>query len=124
MLRIASLTFTFVALSCLPVLATNTLIDGPKGQDKVELTGKLLHPVFAIGGETTGTVIETKKGTYELDLGKSKELLKQVEALKGKQVLVRGILKAVKGIEVPERRIVTVSGLKELQKDDRKEDSK
>ena len=79
----------------------------------MELTGKLSHPVFAIGGETTGTVIETKKETYELDLGGKKDLVKRVEELKGKQVVVLGTLKVVKGVEIPERKIIMVTEIKE-----------
>jgi len=122
MLRIASLAVGVVAMSLLSVRATDSKTDKPKGSEKVEFTGKLSHPVYAIGGETTGTVIETKKGNYELDLGGKKNLRKQVEQLKGKQVVVVGTLKVVKGVEIPERRIITVSEIKEAKQD--KEDSK
>ncbi|HYT94217.1 MAG TPA: hypothetical protein VEL76_36210 [Gemmataceae bacterium] len=115
MLRIASLALGLVGLGFLAAPATNAQKDDPKGKEKVEFTGKLSHPVFAIGGETTGTVIETKKGTYELDLGGKKELLKQVEALNGKQIVVRGTLKVVKGLEIPKRQIITVSEIKEVK---------
>jgi hypothetical protein len=99
---------------------------GPKKDDKkspepekklMEYKGKLKHPVFAIGGETTGTIIETPKGTYELDLGKDKKLIELARSLNGKAVIVKGTLKVVKGVEVPERRIITV---KELKADEKK----
>lgn len=79
------------------------------------LTGKLQHPVLAIGGETTGTVIQAKDKAYELDLKGNKALLKQVESLKGKQVTVVGALRVVKGVEIPERRVVTVTEIKEAK---------
>src|SRR5262245_4616154 len=68
MLRIASLALMLVAVCSLSVAGADDKKDKPKEKDSVEVTGKLNHPVFAIGGETTGTVVETKKGAYELDL--------------------------------------------------------
>lgn len=115
MLRIISLALGFIALSFLAVQPADLQKEEPKGKEKMEVTGKLHHPVFAIGGETTGTVVETKKLSYELDLGGKKDLLKQVEALKGKEVTVCGTLKVVKGVEIPERRIITVTEIKEAK---------
>lgn len=86
----------------------------PKEGEKMEVTGKLVHPVFAIGGETTGTIIEAEKQTFELELGKNKELLKKVESLKGKKVTIFGTLRKVKGLEVPERRIISVVEIREF----------
>jgi len=124
MLRIASLALGLVALSLLSARASDSKTDKPKGNAKVEFTGKLSHPVFAIGGETTGTVIETKKGNYELDLGGKKDLLKKVEELKGKQVVVVGTLKVVKGVEIPERKIITLGEIKEAKQDKDKDSKK
>ncbi len=78
----------------------------------IEYKGKLRHPVYAIGGETTGTVIETAAATYELDLGGKKEWQKLAASLNGKQVVVTGVLKTVKGVEIPERHVITVKDLK------------
>jgi hypothetical protein len=82
-----------------------------KGGKKVELTGTLRTGIVAIGGETTGTVIETKKGKFELEFGKQKELRKKAEKLNGKDVTVTGTLEVRKGVEVKERKIVTVTSL-------------
>lgn len=82
-----------------------------KGQ-KVTMTGTLKTGIFAIGGETTGTILRTKKGTYELDLGKNKDLRTMAKRLDGKMVEVTGTLNIRKGVEVKERRIITVDALK------------
>ena len=78
---------------------------------KVEMAGKLKTGIVAIGGETTGTSIETQDGVYELDLGKDKELRKTAEDLNGQSVRVTGTLEIRKGVEVRERKIVVVSKL-------------
>jgi hypothetical protein len=70
----------------------------PKGKEKVELTGTLRTGIVAIGGETTGTLIETKKGKFELDFGKKKEL-RQIH----------------KGVEIKQRKIVSVTSLEEAK---------
>jgi len=115
-------TFTFLLVLGLLGMAQSVGPNGvPTGKDKKEKTmtfeGTLKHPVYAIGGETTGTVVETKKdGVFELDLGKNKTLLKQIDSLKGKEVKVTGILRVVKGLEIPERRLVTVQAVAEVKK--------
>lgn len=90
---------------------------GAPKEKKVTVEGKLDHPVYALGGETTGTVVQTKTGgAYELDLKGNKDLLKQVEALKGKEIKVTGPVKVVKGLEVPERKIITVQEIMEVKR--------
>lgn len=84
---------------------------------KVEMKGTLRTGIVAIGGETTGTIIQAKQGTFELDFGKNKELRQQVERLNGKVVLVAGTLDVRKGVEVKERRIITVTKLEEAKTD-------
>jgi len=84
---------------------------GPEGK-MTTYQGKLRHPVYAIGGETTGTIIETPAGTYELDLGGKKELQTLARSLNEKPVVVTGVLRVVKGVEIPERRIITVRELR------------
>lgn len=107
----------FIALlaSLFVVLALSQAGDNQKDAKKVELTGKLRTGIVAIGGETTGTILETKKGTYELDFGKQKELRQKAEKLDGKNVNVAGRLDIRKGVEVKERRIVSVSSLEEAK---------
>ena len=86
-----------------------------KRQKEVVLTGTLHTGIVAIGGETTGIVIETKEGRYELELGTNKELRQKAEKLNGKTVTVAGTLDTRKGVEVKERKIVTVSRLEEAK---------
>jgi hypothetical protein len=78
---------------------------------KVEVKGTLRTGVVAVGGETTGVVVATKAGTYELELGKDKDLRRQAEKFNGKAVVVAGTLEVRKGVEVKERRIITVTSL-------------
>lgn len=88
----------------------------PKDKKEAVWTGKLQTGVFAIGGETTGIVLATKdKGRFELDLGKNKALREQAEKLNGKQVEVKGTLMIRKGVEIKERRIITVTSVKEAE---------
>jgi hypothetical protein len=82
---------------------------------KVEMKGTLRTGIVAIGGETTGTIIETKEGRFELDLGKDKELRQKAEKLNGKMVVATGTLVIKKGVEIKERRIVTVASLEEAK---------
>lgn len=84
-------------------------------EKKAEFTGKLRTGIVAIGGETTGIIIETKKGAFELDFGEQKELRQKAEKLDGKNVTVVGKLEIRKGVEVKERRIVIVTSLEEAK---------
>jgi hypothetical protein len=96
-----------VCLSALTALAADK--DEPK---TVEMKGTLHTGVVAIGGETTGYLIDTKDGKYELDFSKNKELRDKADKLDGKAVAVKGQLTIRKGVEVGERKIVVVSELK------------
>lgn len=112
--------FTTIAVGLFVVLAVARADEEnkkDKGKDakKVELTGTLRTGIIALGGETTGTIIETKKGKFELDFGKQKDLRKKAEKLKDKTVLVTGTLEIRKGVEVKERKIVSVTSLEEAK---------
>jgi ketosteroid isomerase-like protein len=73
-----------MCLVALPALAAEP---APK---KVEVKGALRTGVVAIGGETTGTSIETKEGKYEPDFGTVKDPRKKEEELNGRMVVVTG----------------------------------
>jgi hypothetical protein len=90
----------------------------PKNQKEPakEWTGKLETGIVAIGGETTGVVLTTKNGRFELELGKNRELRDKAEKLNGKEITLTGTLTIRKGLEIKERRIITVTGLKEAAK--------
>jgi len=94
---------TLLCLLALPALAADK---------EVQVRGTLKTGIVAIGGETTGTIVRTKAGTFELDLGKDKELRALAKKLDGKEVVVSGPLQVRKGVEVKERRIITVKTLK------------
>lgn len=97
-------------------LGRATAQETKKEAKKVELTGTLRTGIVAIGGETTGTLLETKKkGRFELDFGKLKALRQAAEKLDGKQVRVVGTLEIRKGVEIKERRIVRVTSLEEAK---------
>ena len=95
-------------LICLAALsATAADKEEPKA---TEWTGKLETGIVAIGGETTGVVLTTKSGRFELQL--NKEQREKAEKLNGKQVTVTGKLTIKKGVEVRERRIIEVTTIK------------
>lgn len=80
------------------------------GAIKIEARGKLKMGIVAIGGETTGNILDTKDGKLELDLSK-KNLIEVAEKLKGQEVIVSGTLSIRAGVEVRQRLIVTVTSI-------------
>src|SRR5262245_34021973 len=82
---------------------------------KIEAKGKLETGVMAIGGETTGVVIRTSAGSFELDLDKKQR--EQGDKLNGKVVVITGTLYTKKGVTRGVRTIVKVETLKEAKKD-------
>jgi len=63
----------------------------------------------AIGGETTGSILQVDDVTsFELDLHNDPELLRVAEALHEQPVMIFGTLERVQGIEIPERTIMDV----------------
>jgi hypothetical protein len=83
---------------------------------KVEVKGKLRTGIMAIGGETTGTIIETNAGALELDFGKNKELRELAGKLDGKAAIATGTLTFRKGVAIKQRYIVSVTSLKAADK--------
>lgn len=94
-----------------------TPIDAPPAKEsiRVNIIGTLKTGVFAIGGETTGTMITANGITWELDFGDNDKLRESVSSLNGKQVRVSGTLERKSGVEIKERWIVTVARLKAAQ---------
>jgi len=75
------------------------------------VTGKLATGVMAIGAETTGiTITSAANATYELDI-KDAALKKKAEGLNGTDVTVTGTLTIKAGVEVAQRKIITVTAL-------------
>ena len=64
---------------------------------------------MAIGGETTGSVVEVDENTmFELDFHNDPELLAAATALHEQPVMVFGTLYKIEGVEIPERTIMDV----------------
>jgi hypothetical protein len=85
-----------------------------RGPVRVEGT---IHMVMAVGAESTGIEIRTKDAAYELDVGTNKDLRDKAAELAKKKTKaeVTGTLKTQKGLEVPQRMIITVATLKEIK---------
>lgn len=73
---------------------------------ELELEGELNNEVFAIGGETTGTVLNTGSTAWELELSRNATLREVAAKLHGQQVFAHGVLETREGVEVATRRIV------------------
>ena len=73
-------------------------------------TGKLRTGVVAAGGETTGTVLTTDKGTFEIQPA-TDAVRAQLKKLDGQRVTVHGTLATRPGVEVRERRIITATSV-------------
>lgn len=98
------------------VVAQATVADEPQPKSRedsitVTVVGTLRTDRVAIGGETTGTAIQSKGITWELDFGRNSKLSKAVEKLDGKQVIVEGSLERRQGVEIKDRWIVSVTKL-------------
>jgi hypothetical protein len=88
--------------------------DDKKEENKIEVKGKLRTGIVAVGGQTTGIIVETRNGSYELELGKDKELRARAEKLDKKEVEVHGTLIIKKALEgQKDRMIIIVKKLKE-----------
>lgn len=101
--------------------AVASAAEAPKADSyiKVEIKGKLQTGIVAIGGETTGVVIQAKDGSLELNLGTNKDLRAEAEKLNGKAVVVTGTLTVRRGVEVRQRLIVTVATIKSAEGGDK-----
>lgn len=94
------------------VLAGSAVEAGKEGSyAKVEIKGKLQTGIVAIGGETTGILIQAKDLTVELDI-KDAKLRDEAEKLNGKTALVTGELTMRKGVTRGPRVVVVVTSLK------------
>ena len=103
-----------VFMACQAEANTKDTKDKEKDK-KIEFTGSLKTGIMAIGGETTGTIIENKKERYELDFGKNKDLRKKADMLDKKMVTVVGTLEIRAGVEIRMRRIIHVTSIEEAK---------
>jgi hypothetical protein len=97
------------------------MVNGKPISNLIEAKGKLSTDIMAIGGETTGTILTTKKGTWELDFGGNEKLCKLADKLDGQVVVVRGVPERREGVEIKERRVIQVQSLEATQEGDDKE---
>ncbi len=86
-------------------------VNGKPIRRLIEVQGKLSTGMMAIGGETTGTILTTEEGTWELDFSGSRKLSELADKLDGKTVVVTGVSERRKGVEIEERRIIKVQSL-------------
>lgn len=97
------------------VSVNDVSIEGGESVDehiRVEVKGTLRGGIFAIGGETTGTVINAKGASWELDFGEDLDLQAAANKLNNKKVVVTGTLSVRSGVEIRQRWIVAVKSLK------------
>lgn len=104
--------FVLSFLVCITAMATADPKPTSDDSANVTVSGILRTGAIAIGGETTGTTVTAEGITWELDFGKNKVLAEAAKKLDGKKVVVQGTLERRPGVEVKERRIVTVSELR------------
>ncbi|MCA9104705.1 MAG: hypothetical protein KDA83_04720 [Planctomycetales bacterium] len=83
-----------------------------RGIVQARIQGRLNNQVVAIGGETTGTVVDAGDFSWELELGRDLDLRKAAEALDGQSVTVEGNIEvAIRTVERGRRPIVGVGRL-------------
>ena len=80
---------------------------------KVEAKGKLLTGITAVGGETTGVMIQTGVGSFELELDKKQEA--EAKKLDGKAVIVTGSIVIKPGVTRGPRTLIQVASLREAK---------
>jgi len=80
------------------------------GGRSVEVKGKLIDGIMAIGGETTGTLIKSCGVAWELDVS-GLGLKREAAKLNGKTVVVTGSVRQKAGVTIAKRTILTVKTL-------------
>ena len=87
-----------------------------KGQKvEVQVKGKMVDGMMAIGGETTGTIIRARNVIWELDVS-GPGLRDKTALLNGKIVVVTGVVQQKAGVEIAKRTILKVRTLEEGSK--------
>lgn len=97
------------------VAAEGDPLKDKKFGEKVEVMamGLLKTGIFAIGGETTGTIINIKGvGTWELDGGDNKAVREAFEKLDGRTAVVHGHVYKKRGVEIRQRIILEVKSIR------------
>jgi hypothetical protein len=97
-------------------IATTLVAADQKVNTKCEMSGTVETEIVAVGGETTGIVIHTEKGDWELDFQNNQELQRKAGSLNKKTIVVVGTCKTIAGVEKPERHIIEVTRLRSATK--------
>lgn len=86
------------------------------GADSVQVTviGVLKSGGVAIGGETTGTMITSKRITFEVDVTGDGDLEGAVRQNDGQRVILVGELDKKQGVERSDRWIIHATGIQRL----------
>lgn len=94
-----------------PAPSTNTRAGAQPTDGIREWTGKVSTGVMAIGGETTGIILDT--GQDRVELAGDQATVARLQALNGQRVTIRGRLEIRQGVEVRTRRIVQITAIVE-----------
>lgn len=108
---VCALSFCFVG--CKPRSFNQAEVLSEVADGKVEITGKIQTGMMAIGGETTGVILNSSEGTFELKL--AEKMTESALDYDGKLVRVTGVLSTVSGIEIKKRRIIEVKKIEVVQ---------
>lgn len=86
----------------------------------IVVAGVLETGLMAIGGETTGTTLTSHGRIYELDFSSKPDMEEIASGLNGREVVVTGPLRLVRGVEVKERWIIAVQKIGPAPKPEQK----
>ncbi len=101
-----------VAIVCLAIGLLLTPWIWQRADGVSEYRGTLRFGIVQIGGESTGVVLDTGSEWYELAVPPEVAVQQPPEELDGRRVIVTGVLRVGRGIEVRERRIIHVQTLR------------
>lgn len=99
------------------VIKPDVIKQEKKGEQEIqEFLGLLQTGIMAIGGETTGTILITDQGEYDLIFENAhlEEHKKKLQELKGKKIKVTGKVLTIEGIERPRRMAIKVISWEKL----------
>jgi hypothetical protein len=90
-------------------LTSYTLLAKEKDHTMQVYQGTLQTGVMAIGGETTGVVLKTSQGSWELVLNDAQK--KTISSFHNKEVEIKGTATTLPGVERLDRKAITVESI-------------